>query len=170
MHGHLEDYLYKVEAKMQEAVKTQLTAYFEQYDKVAKSFQQFFSVEELGSLLDRKADLELIRRINAQMATKIDMQGVAATISEINQKLKHMSVFQSELSQMLLPEHQSKGFKNGEDLNNTIKRREKLIKEGLIMCNWIQKTSKNIIVEAEFPSLNTHESVQSPSILPADPL
>ena len=39
MHGHLEDYLYKVEAKMQEAVKTQLTAYFEQYDKVAKSFQ-----------------------------------------------------------------------------------------------------------------------------------
>ena len=99
------------------------------------------------------------------MATKLDMKGVASTFFEVNQKLKHMSVFQSELSQMLLPENQSKGFKNGEDLNNTIKRREKLVKEGLIMCNWIQKTSNNITVDSEFQTIvNTHDSVQSPSL------
>ena len=34
-----------------------------EYDKVAKSFRQFFDQDEIATLLDRKADIELIRRI-----------------------------------------------------------------------------------------------------------
>ena len=33
------------------------------YEAVATSFEQFFNQEELGSLMDRKADLELVRRV-----------------------------------------------------------------------------------------------------------
>ena len=36
---------------------------FEQYDSVKRDFQQFFGQDELTSILDRKADLELLRRI-----------------------------------------------------------------------------------------------------------
>jgi len=34
-----------------------------EYENVAKSFKQFFGQEELGALIDRKADLELFRRL-----------------------------------------------------------------------------------------------------------
>ena len=33
------------------------------YDKVAKAFGKFFGQEELQTILDRKADLELINRL-----------------------------------------------------------------------------------------------------------
>ena len=36
---------------------------FKKYEKIAKSFEEFFNQEELGSIIDRKADLELIKRL-----------------------------------------------------------------------------------------------------------
>ena len=40
---------------------------------MARSFEAFFSQDELGSLLDRKADIELIRRLQDAKAEKIDV-------------------------------------------------------------------------------------------------
>lgn len=33
------------------------------YEKVTKSFQKYFCQEDLGSILDRKADLDMITRL-----------------------------------------------------------------------------------------------------------
>ena len=38
------------------------------YNKVSQQFQQFFDKDELGQLIDRKADVELINRLNGQKA------------------------------------------------------------------------------------------------------
>ena len=54
--GHIDDVVNK-------SIVENITTKFKHYDNVAKSFQQFFNQDELGSLIDRKADLELITRI-----------------------------------------------------------------------------------------------------------
>jgi hypothetical protein len=104
-----------------------MAAKLEQYEKVRTSFEPFFDAEDLGSLLDRKADLELIRRIQEQKAERTELGRSDAEINGINIKLKHISVFQAEVAKMLLPSKQSGKFKHEEDLTNSIKQREQII-------------------------------------------
>lgn len=33
------------------------------YEKVTEAFSQFFNQEEIGAIIDRKADIELFRRL-----------------------------------------------------------------------------------------------------------
>ena len=46
------------------------TKKLEQYDRVAAAFQKFFNQDELGEILDRKADIELIQHLQDSKATK----------------------------------------------------------------------------------------------------
>lgn len=71
--------------------------------------------------MDRKADLELIRRIQEQKAERTELGRSDAAINGMNIKLKHISVFQAEVAKMLLPSKQSGKFKHEEDLKNSIK-------------------------------------------------
>lgn len=48
----------------------------QEYEQVAKSFSQFFSQDDIGALIDRKADLELVRRIQDNKATRKEVQHV----------------------------------------------------------------------------------------------
>ena len=58
----------------------------------------------MGCILDRKADLEIVRRVNDSKANKIDMDNVGQMINEINEKIKHISVYNQELANILLPQ------------------------------------------------------------------
>mgnify|MGYP000995655301 CR=1 FL=1 len=40
-----------------------ISSRFRKYDNLCKTFEQFFDREELSSLIDRKADIELIKRL-----------------------------------------------------------------------------------------------------------
>ena len=55
-------------------VENILTTKLEKYDMVTKRFQQFFDQEDLGALIDRKADIEIVRRMNDVKAdvTEVD--------------------------------------------------------------------------------------------------
>lgn len=44
-----------------------------QYEQVTKSFSQFFGQDDLSSLLDRKADIELISRLQDSKADHEDV-------------------------------------------------------------------------------------------------
>lgn len=46
----------------------QLETKLKNYERVAKQFSQFFDEDELGQIIDRKADVELINRLNVQKA------------------------------------------------------------------------------------------------------
>jgi len=51
-------------------------------------------------------------------------------IDEINSKLKHISVYNQELAQVLVPSKESGKFTKQEDLNESIKRRGEIFKMG----------------------------------------
>lgn len=46
-----------------DSIKVIIDEHFARYEKITSSFQQFFNQDELSTLIDRKADLELVRRI-----------------------------------------------------------------------------------------------------------
>ena len=85
---------------------------FEQYDRVTKNFKQFFDQSDLGALLDRKADLELIRRINNVKADKTELNEYQDILDGFNHKIRHISVFTSELANILMPEKEHGVFGN----------------------------------------------------------
>lgn len=47
-----------------------------EYEKVAKSFEQFFTQEELGALIDRKADMEIVRRLHDNKAENVEIEDI----------------------------------------------------------------------------------------------
>ena len=53
-------------------------------------------------LLDRKADLELIRRLQEQKASKDEIKSFSKILSEMDFKIRHLSVFQQELASNIL--------------------------------------------------------------------
>ena len=118
-----------------------MEAKLQKYSAIALSFEQFFNQEELGSLLDRKADIELIRRLQERKANREELSGFQGQLDECNRKLKHMSVFTQEVANIIVPAKQSGKFKNGNDLNNSLRKREQLVKYGNHMCNWIFTTT-----------------------------
>jgi hypothetical protein len=52
------------------ACEIELANRMHKYEKVAEGFAQFFNQEEIGAIIDRKADLELVRRIQDTKASK----------------------------------------------------------------------------------------------------
>ena len=62
------------------------------YEKVAEQFAQFFNQEELGALIDRKADMEIVRRLHDSKAENTELEGVRRGLPDIEKKLKHIAV------------------------------------------------------------------------------
>ena len=93
---------------------------FREYDKVYKNFKQFFDQGDLGALLDRKADVELLRRINHAKAEKSELLEYETIMDNFNQKIRHISVFISELSAIMLPEKEHGKFGSESDLKKSI--------------------------------------------------
>ena len=51
-------------------------------------------------------------------------------IQTINSKIKHISVFNQELANVIVPQKETGKFANKEDLKDTLKKREQLFKMG----------------------------------------
>lgn len=64
------------------------------YNDVVKKFNQFFDQDDFVQLLDRKADIEFIRRLQEQKASKDEIKSFSKILSEMDFKIRHLSVFQ----------------------------------------------------------------------------
>lgn len=69
-------------------------------------------------------------------------------IHEIHSKIKHISVFQSEVAKMLLPSKGGK-FKTSDELKSSIKSRETVINHGILMSKWINCTAGSSAIGEE---------------------
>ena len=126
---------------MQDAVNDQLAARFERYDAVATHLQKYFDIEDFGRRLDGKAEIQMVQEVQRTQVNIQDMDEVRAAMREYDEKLKHISVFASELANVLLPEKLSSKFENQDDLNGSIRQRGELIQQGKLITNWIMRTS-----------------------------
>ena len=57
-------------------------------------------------------------------------------ISDLNLIIKNLSIHQVEVAKLLLPGKAGE-FKNQDDLKGSIKKRENVINQGIIISNWI---------------------------------
>ena len=112
----VEEYNNRLENIVESNIQIQVNNRFEQYDRVTNNFKQFFDQSDLGELLDRKADLELIRRINNVKADKTELSDYNDILDGFNHKIRHISVFTSELALMLMPEKETGKFTNQNEL------------------------------------------------------
>ena len=79
-------------------------------------------------MLDRKADLELINRLQETKATKAQLKMMTKLIEALNVRLKHLSILQAELAKVSVPTQASSSFKAAENINTKIQRRDFLSK------------------------------------------
>lgn len=96
----------------------------------------------------RKADVDFVRQVNSDKASKNEILNIRETIKGYDDKLKTLSVFASELANSMLPDRLSRKFEKEDDLFKSIKKREEIIEQGKLIANWILKTS-NVNVQDE---------------------
>lgn len=108
------------------------------YEKVTAMFRQFFTQEDLGALIDRKADLEVVRRLRDEKAGVDEVHRVRRALHGLDEKLRHLSVLQAEIAMSLVP---AKGgaFQNVTELSSSLKKRERLLGHAKLLCKWIYK-------------------------------
>ena len=63
LEAELHEFKDNVGALTKEVMFDLVTTRFKKYDALCKTFESFFDREELSSLIDRKADIELIKRL-----------------------------------------------------------------------------------------------------------
>lgn len=61
---------------------------FAKYDKVQKSFEKFFNVDDLAVRFDRKADLEMIHDLKVQKANGVDLENTQNALGNLNERVK----------------------------------------------------------------------------------
>ena len=76
---------------------------FMRYEQVWKDFSKFFNVDLLEEQLAKKADLEMITMLNAQKVNNQELIQTRHTIDNLNDRVKHLSVIQSEMASYLIP-------------------------------------------------------------------
>lgn len=108
---------------------------------MAIQFQKFFNEEEIQTIIDRKADIELIDRLESTKAQKTDVQVTNSLIECLNGRLKHMSILVTELARANVPSKPSSSFKGGETINTKIQRNDFLSKQAQIVNSWISDTA-----------------------------
>lgn len=57
---------------------------FHNYEKVYKAFQKFFNSDELDFIISRKADIELVERMQDSKAQKSDLLATNSKIDSVN--------------------------------------------------------------------------------------
>ena len=57
----------------------------------------------MAAVIDRKADIELLKRLKETKADRSEINDFNSNLNLINDKLKHLSVYSSELANILIP-------------------------------------------------------------------
>ena len=63
MQRDLQEFKDNIGVLTKDIMNDLISSRFRKYDNLCKTFEQFFDREELSSLIDRKADIELIKRL-----------------------------------------------------------------------------------------------------------
>ena len=119
----VEAYKKQMDEYVYVCMSSQIDGHFQKYKDVSQRFEAFFNQEELGSMIDRKADVELIKRLQSEKANKAELDCFHQNLTSINDKMQHMAVFTSELANLLLPKNPGK-FSS--DLQQTLLKREQV--------------------------------------------
>lgn len=138
---HFADFQANIEGEISLICQSVIKQKLIQYEKVAKQFQQFFNTEEIQSIVDRKADIELIEKLQQTKAQKTELAVTNSLIDQLHGRLKHMSILVAELAKASIPSKASSSFKGGEQLNTKIQRRDFLSKQAAIINQWITDTT-----------------------------
>ena len=78
----------KLPVYCQDFLKTRFT----KYQKVAQSFEKFFDQNNLDLVIERKADIYQLQELGSQKADKDDVEATNTRISNLNDKVKHLSI------------------------------------------------------------------------------
>lgn len=127
MDSWFADLTRKQENLIADMVHAELLAKLDNYEQVVKSFSKFFDTDELAAVLERKADMELVRRLQDNKAEAKDLTVLQANLNALNNRLKHVSVVQAELAEATV---------SVVDETN-VKARESLRDHSRIICKWI---------------------------------
>ena len=76
---------------------------FIRYEKVYRSFQRFFDDDNLMIQFERKANLNMVKKLDEEKADRTELNVTKVMIENVNDRLKHVSIIQNELSTILKP-------------------------------------------------------------------
>lgn len=108
------------------------------YEKVYKDFSKFFHEEELQRSLDQKADMSMLDALNHSKVSTVQHNSLIAKVEDLNQKLRHLSVLQLEMSTNVIPYKQQKqNFMDSHDENKMIVDLERVKRNATIVSQWI---------------------------------
>ena len=74
-----------------------------EYDRIAKCFSKFFEQDELQYIIERKADIELVQRLQDTKANKEEIKYQSSLIEALNVRMKHLSIILSEMAKSTIP-------------------------------------------------------------------
>ena len=66
-------------------------------------FGQFFNAEDLNTSIGRKADVSMVMDMKKNLADVRDFYKLRLTVEDFEEKIKHLSVFASELANLMIP-------------------------------------------------------------------
>ena len=98
----------------------------ENFETISRDFRQFFNYQDLTQLIEGKADKQTLFSIGEDKASNRYVQELEQSIGDQANKLKHLSVFASELADSLLPSGEI-GIKVDDNNANKIGARQSLI-------------------------------------------
>ena len=74
LDGWFENLTHKQEKLIAKMVESELLNKLNSYEQVVHSFSKFFDTDELAAVLERKADMELVRRLRDNKAEINDVE------------------------------------------------------------------------------------------------
>ena len=100
----IEQYKQKLEKIVEFSIEDQLEDKLKKYQAVLVKFEKFFNSEDFKTTLDKKVDFDFMLENNELMAKVTDFQTLKENVEHNEEKLKHLSVFASELANVILPQ------------------------------------------------------------------
>lgn len=100
----------------------------EKYDAVVKNFGKLFNSEDLLSKIADKIDRREFEKHLEKKASSDLVESADQKIEALHTRLKHLSVFMSELAASNLPQKASSSLNAKESMNTVHKRRDELAK------------------------------------------
>lgn len=125
---NMQDFEARVQRTFCDVCESVVNEKLEKYQGVYRSFSQFFCADNLTDKLAQKADLREMNNIKNETASKTDLKEVYFTIDTLYQRLKHISILQTELAKSIVPSKASGSFKATENVNTKLLRRDFIAK------------------------------------------
>ena len=131
----IENYKARIEDVVAYSINDQIDNTFKKYSNVVRNFKKYFNDEDLSTTIDQKADKTIIDDLRKTMANINEFYQLKHMVEDFQDKVKHLAVYTSELSYMLVPESSNLGDQHDRREHN--KKRDAIIEQGRIITKWI---------------------------------